>query len=358
MTFYNLERFTVLIVEDNGFIRNTLRDLLQNLGVGTIKFAENGADAIEFLKSVKTTANIPGGLNIDLIVSDMIMSPINGLLLARWVRQAKESPNRFIPYIMLSGAADNAYVASARDLGATEFVAKPFSATSMYEKILEVIDHPRNFIACHSYNGPDRRRKATKRQLEDDQRTLTEADATIVYSAGRVVKPKDETDLWIFKLPNSLKEKAGGLGKGATPGEIPNDILEKAEAQLQTKKLDFTDWALNYLAELSDHCTRALANAERRNANFEKINLLAHELRGQGGTFGYPLITVFGKMLYEVTQDGCRMDDSAVEIVKAHIDAMRVVLREKIAGDGGALGKKIYASLQAAIQKNNQKSVV
>ena len=115
MTFYNLERFTVLIVEDNGFIRNTLRDLLQNLGFGTIKIAENGADAIEFLKSVKATSHIPGSLNIDIIISDMIMSPINGLLLCRWVRQAKESPNRFIPFVMLSGAADNAYVSSARD---------------------------------------------------------------------------------------------------------------------------------------------------------------------------------------------------------------------------------------------------
>ncbi len=355
MSFYNLERFSVFIVEDNAFMRNTLKDLLQNLGVGTIRTAENGAEAIEFLKSVKATSAIPGGLYVDLVISDMIMAPINGLLLCRWVRQSKDCPNRFMPYLMLSGAADNAYVESARDLGVTEFLAKPFSATSIYEKLLEVIDFPRPIIATHTYTGPDRRRKKS-RVMEDDKRKMTEAECTVVYSAGRVVKPKDNTDVWIFKLPNALKEKAGGMGKGMTPGEIPTDLLEQAESKLQTKKLDFTDWAINYLAELSDLCTRALATTERRNANFEKINLLAHELRGQGGTFGYPLITVFGKMLYEVTQEGCRMDDSAVEIVKAHIDAMRVVLREKISGDGGALGKKIYASLQAAISKHNTKA--
>ena len=90
-----------------------------------------------------------------------------------------------------------------------------------------------------------------------------------------------------------------------------------------------------------------------RTSEFEEINLLGHELRGQGGTFGYPLITIFGKMLFDVTGEGCAQDDNAVEIVKAHIDAMRAVIREKISGDGGQVGRALLKSLEAVIEKQS-----
>ena len=84
--------------------------------------------------------------------------------------------------------------------------------------------------------------------------------------------------------------------------------------------------------------------------------MLAHELRGQGGTFGYPLITTFGKMLYESTLEGCREDDRAVEMIKAHIDSISVVIREKVSGDGGKLGRELLASLKAALEKARRSS--
>jgi hypothetical protein len=40
-----------------------------------------------------------------------------------------------------------------------------------------------------------------------------------------------------------------------------------------------------------------------------------------------------------------------VEIVRAHIDAMRAVLRDKVSGDGGMVGRELLASLKSAIKK-------
>jgi hypothetical protein len=91
-------------------------------------------------------------------------------------------------------------------------------------------------------------------------------------------------------------------------------------------------------------------NSGRRKP-LDEINLLAHELRGQGGTFGYPLVTLIAKSLYQATGAGCPEDDDAIEIAKAHIDALRLVIRDKIAGDGGEAGKELMASLQAVIGK-------
>lgn len=349
MAVYNLDRLSVFLIEDNAYIRTILANMLRQFRFGRVEVAANGADAIDHFKkqAASLERNVP-----DLIISDLVMAPVNGLLVLRWMRSAKESPNRFVPFVMLSGAADEEYVKASRDLGVTEFLAKPFSGASVYAKILEVIDRPRQFVTTTKYFGPDRRRQAGA-AVEKERRKAREKDIAIVYSIDKVVKPRKPTDVWYFRLPNSLKERAGGLGASGA-GEMPTTLLDEAEQQLERAALDFTDWSLEYLGKLSSLCQEALRKPVGRSRHFQEINLLAHELRGQGGTFGYPLITDFAKMLFDVSYEGCRDDDNAVEIVKAHIDAMRAVIREKISGDGGAVGRDLLASLQDAIAKRSR----
>ncbi len=344
MGSYDFSRLGVFLVEDNSYIRDTLENVLRQFRFGRINAASNGQEAVEFMKKL-------GSGNVstpDIIISDLVMAPINGLLFLRWVRTSKESINRMMPFIMLSGAADETYVNSARDLGGTEFLGKPFSAETVYKHLVKVIELPRQFVTTTAYFGPDRRRQS-QAPPKQDRRVKEEDEVTIVYSTDKVVKPKNPTDVWYFRLPNTLKEKAGGADFEG-PAEMPTDLLEEAEEQLKRAALDFTTWAQDYLKKLSDLCAEALMQESRRSKYFFEINLLALELRGQGGTFGYPLISTLGKMLYDTTVEDCPEDNNAVEIVKAHIDTMRAVLREKISGDGGKLGRELLASLRQAIQ--------
>lgn len=343
---YHLDRLSVMLVEDNSFVRDTMSNLLRSFEIRKLVTCENGVQAIDFLKTAGGPNN-PGG--VDLIISDLLMSPANGLLLLRWVRAAKESPNRFMPFVMMSGAADNDYVNAARDMGVSEFLSKPFSVDSVYKRLMELIDHPRQFVTTHNYHGPDRRRRKEPAPNGVERRVATEDDVTLVYS-GEKKKAKKDTGVWYFRLPNRLKEKVGGMGmKGG--GQLPQELLEQAELELNRSSASFTDWALEYLSQLANLCTEALLAPGARGEHFHKINLLAHELRGQGGTFGYPLISVFGKMLYECTLEGCKETDASVEVVKAHVDAMRAVLREKVMGDGGVLGRELLQGLQIAVKE-------
>lgn len=352
MAFYNLERLSVLLVEDNAYIRDILESLLKTLGFGWVATAKNGQDAVEFLRLIANKPGSGGAMGVDLIISDLIMSPINGLLLLRWVRTSKDSPNRFIPFIMLSGAADRAYVEQARDLGTSEFLAKPFSVQSVYQKLLLVIDGQRQFVVTRDYYGPDRRRKYGSAPEGEERRKNQEKDVAIVYSAEKTVKPTSPTDVWYFRLPNRLKEKVGGALKFNEGGELPKDILDLAEKALERDALDFADWAMSYMAKLTDLCTECLLKpAAVRRHYFDEINLIAHELRGQGGTFGYPLISIFAKMLYDYTQPGCREDNNSLEIVKTHVDSMRAVIRDRVSGDGGQLGKDLLKALKIAIDR-------
>lgn len=351
MAVYKFDRVSVMVCEDNAFVRRTLEDVLRQFGFERITLLKNGQEAIESLKLLKQAKN-PGP---DLIIADLVMAPINGLLLCRWCRSAKETPNRMVPFIMLSGAADQDYVGSARDLGATEFLAKPFSGETIYKKLLEVIDFPRQFVMTQNYFGPDRRRKKDPPPDENERREKTEEDCTVVYSAEKMTKPKSDSDVFLFKPTNYLREKcAGGKINPLERGEMPTALIEEAEKKLERATLDFTKWAQDYLGRLSDLCTQALLEPGRRTQQFVEINQVALELRGQGGTFGYPLISVFGKMLFDSTRDGCREDDAQVEIVKAHVDAMRAVLREKIAGDGGEIGNELIKALREGIEKQEK----
>lgn len=150
---------------------------------------------------------------------------------------------------------------------------------------------------------------------------------TIVYSSNKLNKPTRPSDVWTFLLPNRLRDKVAGSGLSGH-GELQTNLIEQAESDLERAQLDFTEWAREYISQLAKLCNEARETPSLRAFKFSEINLLAHELRGQGGTFGYPLITIFGKMLYMATLSDRRLDDDAVEIVKAHVDAMCAVMRE------------------------------
>ena len=103
MAVYDLDRCTVLLVEDNQYVLHVVEDLLRTFRVGRVATAANGEEAVEALKVSRPIGGRAAAQGPDMVYSDLLMSPINGMLLLRWLRQAPESPNRFVPFVMLSG---------------------------------------------------------------------------------------------------------------------------------------------------------------------------------------------------------------------------------------------------------------
>ena len=87
------------------------------------------------------------------------MSPIDGVEFTRLVRNATDSPNPFLPIIMLTGHAERVRVMECRDAGVTEFVVKPVTARAVLDRLNNVIFKPRAFVRTSEYFGPDRRRR-------------------------------------------------------------------------------------------------------------------------------------------------------------------------------------------------------
>src|SRR5690606_9195117 len=114
---------------------------------------------------------------------------------------------------------------------------------------------------------------------------------------------------------------------------------------------DYPDWVNDQIATLYELHRRCVDSPEHRRGLFEQISMLAHDLKGQGGTFGYPLVTAFATSLNRFSAIKNDISDNHVEIIKAHIDAMRAVIRDRIKGDGGEIGSALQCGLEQVIEK-------
>ena len=160
MESYNVSQLSVLVVEDNRHMRFVIRTILQGMGIRSVKEAEDGSDALKLLKTE----------DADVMVTDWLMEPLDGLELTRMIRTASDSANPYLPIIMLTGYTEIARVTEARDAGVTEFLAKPVSAKTIYERIVAVIESDRFFVDAGDFFGPDRRRHGNDDHEGPDRR--------------------------------------------------------------------------------------------------------------------------------------------------------------------------------------------
>jgi CheY-like chemotaxis protein len=142
-----------LVVEDNAHMRTLLRSLLHALGMKQVYECADGGQAYNELRERKP----------DFVLTDLSMKPVDGIEFTRRVRMASDSPNPYVPIIMITGHTERPRVMAARDAGVTEFLAKPITVQNLLLRIGEIVDRPRAFVRCENYFGPDRRR----RRMED-----------------------------------------------------------------------------------------------------------------------------------------------------------------------------------------------
>ncbi len=166
MDTYNLERLNFLVVDDNSYMRFLVGSVLRALGARHIEEATDGADAYARL----------GTYAADVVICNWQMSPMDGLEFVRLLRTDTNSPNPFVPVIMLTAHTEAKRVVEARDAGVSEILAKPFSAHQLYSRIRAIIEHPRPFIRAQTYVGPDRRRRQDPDFKGPERRTQDTAE--------------------------------------------------------------------------------------------------------------------------------------------------------------------------------------
>lgn len=138
-----------LIIDDNRHMLSIVRVLLKAFGARHVHECEDASSAFEMFR-----ASPP-----DIVIVDYQMSPVNGIEFIRMARRAKDSPNPYVPIILLTAHSKRRSVMEARDAGVTEILVKPVTAKDLFSRIHAIMYNPRPFIDVPTYFGPCRRRK-------------------------------------------------------------------------------------------------------------------------------------------------------------------------------------------------------
>ena len=144
---------------------------------------------------------------------------------------------------------------------------------------------------------------------------------------------------------NALRMKVGGR-----LGAIDPAAIAKAEAALMSLASNFTQWLADEITKLE----AARANVKTAGMTvetMENLYLRAHDLKGLGTTYGYQLITRIAGSLCRMIDDKEKRITAPLELVDAHIDAIKAAVRDDIKSDEHPVGRILVQELERRVKE-------
>ncbi|TCS73918.1 two-component system chemotaxis response regulator CheY [Sulfuritortus calidifontis] len=118
-----------LVVDDFSTMRRIVRNLLKELGFTNVDEAEDGAVALQKLKTVG---------NFQFVVSDWNMPNMTGIELLKAIRA--DEALKHLPVLMITAEAKKENIVEAAQSGASGYIVKPFTAAVLEEKMNKIFE--------------------------------------------------------------------------------------------------------------------------------------------------------------------------------------------------------------------------
>ena len=153
--------------------------------------------------------------------------------------------------------------------------------------------------------------------------------------------------LEVINPPNTLKQKVGTGG----PGAVDLEALERAEEVIIGMTDSYLNWVAEDLRKMDEAYAKLVATTGDRKEEINGVFQVSHDIKGQGGSFGYDLMTALGNELCRLIEKIDKAGPGEIEAIKLHIDSMKLVIGEDMKGTGGKTGEKMLAGLQQVCDK-------
>lgn len=155
------------------------------------------------------------------------------------------------------------------------------------------------------------------------------------HKSGQLIQP-----------PNALRLKVGG----GRLGTIDAAAIAKAEAALKSLSGNFAQWLNDEIMKLE--AARQQVRAEGvTHETMETLYLRAHDLKGLGATYGFPLITRIAALLCRMIDDKSKRLEAPMSLVDAHIDAIKAAVRDNIKGEDHPVGRALVQELETRVRE-------
>ncbi len=225
---------TILVVEDEPSIAEVVGLYLRRAGY-KVKTAADGKIAMTMLED-----GIP-----DLVILDLMLPEIDGLSLTRWLRERSD-----VPIIMLTARREEIDRIAGLELGADDYVVKPFSPQELVSRVRAVMRRIKREQAPAS----------SERPLMFGELVIDSPSRTVSVSGNEVQLTAKEFDLLylLAQRPKQvytreqLLERIWGGAEYIDPGTVTvhiRRVREKIEADPSNPKRLVTVWGVGYKFE-------------------------------------------------------------------------------------------------------------
>lgn len=118
----------VLIIDDSGYSRATIRSVLEEAGYIVVGEAKNGTEALHMIKSIEH----------DLMTLDNILPDMTGLDILRKLKQSDHELQSKV--LMISAVGQQSAIQEGLELGAVAYITKPFTSEQLIGHVRDTLE--------------------------------------------------------------------------------------------------------------------------------------------------------------------------------------------------------------------------
>lgn len=256
----------VLLIEDDTVVRENTAELIELSGYEVIT-APNGKVGIEKAKNL-----LP-----DIIVCDIMMPEMDGYGVLKTLSEDPET--KYIPFIFLSAKTDHKDIRKGMDLGADDYLTKPFEENDLISALESRL--AKAAILKEEREKPATEDTSTLRSLNDLKNYIDDNGHTFNFKKGEEIFRQGNNSNYIFLIGSGVVKchKIDEAGKELTTALYKEDDLFGYASLLQEIPYQESATAMEN-CELIGIAKEELKNVLQKNhkVNFDLINLLSENL--------------------------------------------------------------------------------
>lgn len=158
----------------------------------------------------------------------------------------------------------------------------------------------------------------------------------------------DQSDVKIYKASKILQSKVGS-------GTIERTKVAACQSAMDANKTNFEPMARQLLEQMEEAVRRASAPESDLDSLRQTITSPVMQIKANASMFGYPLAGDLANIMLSFIENATRIDRNMLEIVDAHRKTLDILIRNRIKGDGGEVGRKMKAELLNACKRYLEK---
>lgn len=148
-------------------------------------------------------------------------------------------------------------------------------------------------------------------------------------------------DVEMISAPNMLQIKIGG-----PIGAVDMHLIEKAESALKDMRSDFVLWLEDEVVKL-EKAAVIVREKGLKGKEGEELFIRAHDLRGLGSTYEFPIITRLATSMTKLIDIPEKRQVAPVGLVLAHVNAIRAALVQNIRDSSDPIAAELAGELEA-----------